>query len=205
MTSDTNHTTTDATGQRSALPRRSVLALGLAAGASVALATEAKAVGLSYQYQRQETQSWCSAASSRIALTARDRYPTQASLASSLGLAGGQGLQDPYAIARVLNNRLGIADRTQRYYFRRPDYGTLKTALRNRVVNSINAGFVVVINMDRVDGDFFSAGHYIAIVGYGAGTYKIADPYTATRNGVWRDEDDIVAWNKLNRFTAYGA
>ncbi len=72
-------------------------------------------------------------------------------------------------------------------------------------MRSIDAGYPVVINMDRVDGDSFSAGHYIAIVGYGAGTYKIADPYRSSRNGVWRNDDDIVAWNKLNRFTAYGA
>ena len=59
--------------------------------------------------------------------------------------------------------------------------------------------------MDRVNNDYFSAGHYIAIVGYDATRYKIADPYTSVRNGVWRNEDNIVLWNKLNRFTAYGA
>jgi Peptidase_C39 like family len=189
----------------STLPRRGFLSLGLATGVTLALATEADAASVGYSYQLQTTQSWCSAASSRIALTARDRFPTQASLANSLGLEGGSGLQDPYAIARVLNNRLGIADRTQRYYFRQPAAGTLKASLRARVVRSIDAGYPVVINMDRVDSDFFSAGHYIAIVGYGAGTYKIADPYRSSRNGVWRNDDDIVAWNKLNRFTAYGA
>ena len=189
----------------SSLPRRGFLSLGLATGVTMALATKADAASVGYSYQLQATQSWCSAASSRIALTARDRFPTQASLANSLGLEGGSGLQDPYAIARVLNNRLGIADRTQRYYFRQPAAGTLKTALRSRVVRSIDAGYPVVINMDRVDSDFFSAGHYIAIVGYGAGTYKIADPDRSSRNGVWRNDDDIVAWNKLNRFTAYGA
>jgi len=187
------------------LPRRGFLALGLSTGITVALATEAKAVGVGYQYQVQQTQSWCSAASSRIALTARDHFPTQSSLAASLGLSGGQGLQDPLAIARVLNDRLSIGGRAQRYYFRQPAAGTLKAQLRSRVVASIDAGYAVVINMNQVDSTVFSSGHYIAIVGYGAGTNKIADPVTAARNGVWRDEDDIVRWNKLNRFTAYGA
>ena len=188
----------------SALARRGFLTLGLTTGLTLALADRASAATVGYSYQVQATQSWCSAASSRIALTARDRFPTQASLANSLGLEGGSGLQDPLAIARVLNNRLGIADRTQRYYFRQPDAGTLKERLRARVVRSIDAGYPVVINMNQVDSDWFSAGHYIAIVGYGAGTYKIADPFTSSRNGVWRNEDNIVAWNKLNRFTAYG-
>ncbi|GAB2678684.1 C39 family peptidase [Thalassiella azotivora] len=188
------------------LSRRGVLALGLGVGLTAATATAASAAEtVAYQYRQQATQSWCSAASSRIALTARGLYPSQASLADSLGLVNGQGLQDPYAIARVLNDRLGIAGRTQRYYFRQPPVGTLKERLRSRVKASINAGYPVVINMDRVNNDYFSAGHYIAIVGYRPDQYKIADPYTPVRDGVWRNEDNIVAWNKMNRFTAYGA
>ena len=57
-----------------------------------------------YEYVRQQTQSWCSAASSFIALSSR-RNPTQAGLARRLGLEGGSGLQDPLRIAAVLNAR----------------------------------------------------------------------------------------------------
>lgn len=190
----------------SALPRRGFLALGLSSGITLALASEAEAATVGYQYQVQQTQSWCSAASSRIAISARDSTPpTQTSLASSLGLVNGQGLQDPLLIAQVLNNRLGRAGFTQRYYFRQPAAGTLKVQLRSRVTQSINAGYPVVINMNQVDSTWFSSGHYIAIVGYDATRYKIADPVTSSRNGVWRNENDIVLWNKLNRFTSFGA
>lgn len=187
------------------LARRGVLALGLTAGAGVLGAqSAAAATSVGYTYQRQETQSWCSAASSRIALTAKGRTPTQASLASSLGLSGGSGLQDPYAIARVLNARLGIGDNARRYRFRQPAAGTLKATLHTHVRTSIDAGYPVVINMNQVNNDHYSAGHYIAIVGYRADGYKIADPDEPARNGVWRDEDNIVLWNKLNRYTSFG-
>lgn len=188
-----------------ALARRGFLALGLTTGVTVALARPSSAATVGYTYQVQQTQSWCSAASSRIALSARDHRPSQSSLAASLGLRDGHGLQDATLIASVLNSRLGIGGRSARYYFRQPAAGTLKARLRSRVVHSIDAGYPVVINMNQVDGTVFSSGHYIAIVGYRAGEYKIADPVTSSRNGVWRDEDDIVRWNKLNRFTAYGA
>ena len=56
----------------STLPRRGFLSLGLATGVTLALASEADAASVGYSYQLQATQSWCSAASSRIALTARD-------------------------------------------------------------------------------------------------------------------------------------
>ena len=189
-----------------ALPRRGVLALGLGLGMTALTAAQAHAITVRYyEYKEQNEQSWCSAASSRIALTARGHYPTQRALADDLGLVGGNGLQDPYAIARVLNDRLGLAGQAQRYYFRMPAAGTLKAQLRARVERSIDAGYPVVINMDRVNDDYFAPGHYIAIVGYDASRYKIADPFTSSRNGVWRGEDNIVAWNKLNRFTAFGA
>jgi hypothetical protein len=188
------------------MSRRAALATGVGLGLGVVTAGTAHAAEtVPYDYQRQETQAWCSAASARIALTARGRTPTQASLADALGLTRTRGLQDPYAIARVLNARLGIDDRTQRYYFRQPEAGTLKERLRARVVASIDSGYPVVINMNQVDDeDYRASGHYIAIVGYRRGEYKISDPDAPGRDGVWRDVDNIVLWNKWNRFTAFG-
>ena len=90
-----------------------------------------------------------------------------------------------------------------RYVFRIAPGGELKARLRMRVHESIDRGYPVVINMNQVAGDTYSAGHYIAIVGYRANGYRIADPDEPTRNGVWFTEDQIVAWNKLNRFTAF--
>lgn len=185
------------------LTRRSLLVAGAGTGIGLALgASPAHAASLTYRYQKQETLSWCSAASTRIALTARNRTPSQASLADSLGLRNGAGLQSPELIAKVLNERLGLSGAGS-YVLRIAPTGTLYERLQMRVKASIDAGFPVVINMNSVDGDTFSAGHYIAIVGYDANRYQIADPYDPNRNGVWRSKQNIVDWNKLNRFTAY--
>lgn len=129
--------------------------------------------------------------------------PTQASLAKSLGLVNGHGLQDATLIARVLNARLSRTGSTHRYHFRQPATGTLKEQLYRRVRQSVDAGYPVVINMNQVAGDHFSAGHYVAIVGYTSTKYKIADPYRSSRSGVWYPHADVVYWNKLNRFTSF--
>ncbi len=190
------------------ISRRGALTLGLGLGATAltgVLPAAAAPTVLSYEYKRQNTQSWCSAASSRIALSAvigRGALPTQARLAGQLGLVNGAGLQDPTRIASVLNSYLEIIG-GHRYVFRLAPAGELKARLRMRVVESVNRGYPVVINMNSVNGESYSSGHYIAIVGYRANGYKIADPDEPTRNGVWYTEDQIVAWNRYNRFTAF--
>lgn len=192
---------------RGVITRRAALVLGLGVGAGAVLGTRPAAATtvLDYEYKRQNTQSWCSAASSRIALSAvigRRALPTQARLANQLGLVNGAGLQDPTLIATVLNRYTDVVN-GHRYVFRIAPSGELKSRLRMRVHESVDRGYPVVINMNSVAGDTYSAGHYIAIVGYRANGYKIADPDEPTRNGVWYTEDQIVAWNKLNRFTAF--
>ncbi|MVA74479.1 hypothetical protein GC722_00285 [Auraticoccus sp. F435] len=162
---------------------------------------------LAYQYRRQATQNWCAPASARIALTARGKYPTQDALRRQMGVGpqGSHGLQDPQEIAKTLNERLGLVGKSFRYRLYIPPAGTLKERLRRRVEVSIFNGYPVVINMNQVAGDSYSAGHYIAIVGYDQTRYKVADPDEPARNGVWYHQDKIVTWNKLNRFTAFGS
>lgn len=186
------------------LTRRGLIAGGLGTGAALLLpTTAASAATLPYTFQTQETGSWCSAASTRIALTARDVTPSQTTLAKDLGLSGGAGLQDPTYIAAVLNAHLLRTDSAQKYYFRMPKAGTLAETLYGHTRTSIDAGHPVVINMNQVAGDTFSAGHYVAIVGYTTTKYQLADPFTSARNGVWYPHADVVAWNKLNRYTAF--
>lgn len=189
----------------SVISRRGVLGLGLGLGASAVvgvLPASAAETVLNYTWKQQNTQSWCSAASSRIALSAvLSQPPTQATLASQLGLVGGSGLQDPTLIAKVLNSHIGAAGGS--YVFRIAPAGELKTRLRTRVKESIGRGYPVVINMNQVGSSTYSAGHYIAIVGYRAGEYLISDPDSEARRRAWFSDDSIVAWNKLNRFTAF--
>ncbi|WP_157677145.1 C39 family peptidase [Auraticoccus monumenti] len=202
------------------MTRRSLLVAGAGAGIGLTVgATDASAAGVTYRYQKQPNGYYCSAASTRIALSApllrRDssensRIPTQDSLAKGLNLhpydgpgTSNMGLKVPTLIATVLNNRLGLNGKARRYRFRISPSGTLYTDLQAKVRASIDAGYPVVINMSRVNGDTYD-GHYIAIVGYDAQRYKIADPDEPARNGVWRSKQDITDWNKLNRFTYFG-
>ena len=204
----------------SPMTRRSLLVAGAGAGLALTLRVPtASATDLTYRYQQQQRYNWCSAGSARIAISApklrwadsseNPNIPTQDSLARGLDLdpydgdAPTTGLKDPGLIAAVMNNRLGLAGDPNRYRLRYSPAGTLYEDLQAKVRSSINAGFPVVINMNRVDNDTFD-GHYIVIVGFGPERYMIADPYTANRNGVWRLKQDIVDWNKLNRFTYYG-
>lgn len=188
----------------STLTRRGLLAGGLGTGATLFLpAAAASAATVPYSFQVQETGSWCSAASTRIALTARDVTPSQTTLANDLGLSAGRGLQDPTYIAAVLNAHLLRTDSEHKYYFRMPERGTLAETLYTHTTQSIDAGYPVVINMNQVAGDVFDAGHYVAIVGYTTSKYQLADPFTSARDGVWYPHADVVAWNKLNRYTAF--
>lgn len=200
------------------LTRRSLLIGGAAAGIGLTLGVaEAEAVtrGVTYRYQRQPNSWYCSAASTRIALSTtmlrrNDPIPTQNSLAKSLNLHPydgpsrvNMGLKDPTLIAKVLNRRLGYVGLSYRYLFRISPSGTLYRDLQAKVRTSIDAGHPVVINMSRVDSNRYD-GHYIAIVGYSNTQYKIADPANPNRAGVWRGKQQIVDWNKLNRFTYFG-
>lgn len=187
--------------------RRGALALGLGIGATLLtgpLPAAADPTQVTVKYQRQQTQSWCSAASTRIALSAKNRERSQAALADLLNLPEGQGLQDPYQIARVLNQCLAGRLAGGTYTFRQPAAGTLKEQLQRRVRQSIGGGFPVVINMNRVGPDpYGESGHYIAIIGFRSGQYLISDPDEPARQRIWYSEANIVAWNKWNRFTAW--
>ena len=173
--------------------------------AAFAPISAAQAATIATTYQQQQTQSWCSAAASRIALSAAGILPSQAALASDLGLSGGSGLQDPYAIARVLNKRLGISQAPFRYKLSQ-DMATFDDAINYGV--SVNKP--VVYNVVQVAGQSYAAsGHYITItgrrvVGTNSVEYRISDPDSPARTGNWYKRSDVKSWNKFGRYTSYG-
>lgn len=181
--------------------------VGLAALLPVPVAQAAGTGTIAITYQRQKEQNWCSAASSRIALSATGRTPTQKSLAKGLGLGpvGGHGLLDPYAIARVLNNRLGLKDATYKYHLRQ-DMGAFDDAIQ--LAMTLNKP--VVYNVIKVGNQSYSAsGHYICITGRRktgpkSVQYRIADPDSPARTGNWYDRSAVKSWNKYGRYTSFG-
>lgn len=157
-------------------------------------------------YQEQKQLNWCSAAASRIALTAKGRTPTQAGLAADLGLSSdknGHGLLDAENIRKVLNARLGIGGNTYRYALEQN-----MDAFDAAVKSSMSHGYPVVYNVTEVAGKTFSAGHYITITGRrpvgDIVEYRISDPYELNRAAKWYKRSVVKSWNKYGRYTAYG-
>ncbi len=157
-------------------------------------------------YQVQKQLNWCSAAASRIALTAQGRTPTQKGLAADLGLASdpnGHGLLSGERIATVLNARLGYTGRAWSYRLE-TNIGYLDAEVKSSMSN----GHPVVYNVTKVAGKTFSAGHYITITGRknvgGIWEYRISDPYEPNRAAKWYKRADVISWNKGGRFTYYG-
>lgn len=191
--------------------RRTLLTgtLALVAGGSVVglSPTAAHAGTISYQFQTQATGSWCSAASARVALTARGLSPTQSELASQLGLSGDNGLPDISNLPSVLNSRLGATRYTVRSYGSATSY---RSGLDADIRASVDRGYAVILNTwyyTQGSGTVRSnSGHYLTVVGYNSSSqYYVADPASYLNDpGRWWPVATVLGWQKLYRYvTAY--
>lgn len=191
------------------LSRRAFILAAAGAGLVAAAPVPAAVAGdttIATTYQEQRQQNWCSAAATRIAISASGRLYTQADLASALGLSSdpsGHGLVDPAAIARLLNSRLGMSDTVFRYFLSQ-DMDRFDDA----VAYGVSVDKPVVYNVDQVAGQHYSAGHYITITGrrtVDAGVqYRISDPDSPERTGHWYGRTTVKTWNKYGRYTSFG-
>lgn len=145
---------------------------------------------LAYQFRWQENYYFCGPAAARIALTARNLYPSQSQIANSLGTTV-NGTGSAADTTRALN-ALGNTS----FYKSRFIPGALATQaeidrLRADVVNAIINGYAVVANIAGYTTDTngtvhsYLGGHYLTVVGYvdGGQTVKIADPADALGRG----------------------
>jgi hypothetical protein len=157
---------------------------------------------LDYDYQAQINGYYCGPAATRIALTARDRNPSQDDVASRLGTTV-NGTNSAEDTTRVLNS-LG---KTSFYQTTSIPGGSATPAQMDRlqadVVHAISNGYPIVANIVGSATDTgggwhaYDGGHYLTVVGYrdNGRTVQIADP--AYVNGVssyWMTTINLANW-----------
>ncbi|MFY1691488.1 C39 family peptidase [Plantactinospora sp. WMMB782] len=157
---------------------------------------------LDYDFQTQINGWYCGPAATRIALTVRDKQPSQDSVAADLGTttSGTNSAQDT---TRVLNKIIG----TDFYRTTAIPGGAATPAQMDRlqadVVHAVTSGYAVVVNIagsaTDLDGGWHSypGGHYLTVVGYrdDGRTVKIADPaIPGEDSNYWMSTIDLANW-----------
>ncbi|MFD0823726.1 C39 family peptidase, partial [Micromonospora zhanjiangensis] len=162
---------------------------------------------LAYEYQAQINFYYCGPASTRIALTAKGKSPSQDAVASRLGTTE-RGTDSAEDTTRVLNAVIG----TDFYRTRTVKGGSAAEADRMRadVVRAITQGYVPVVNVagtrTDLDGGWHSydGGHYLTVVGYrdNGRTLKLADPANPDVSLYWMTSADGTGWAEGHGYSA---
>ncbi|MGI5152506.1 C39 family peptidase [Plantactinospora sp. CA-294935] len=157
---------------------------------------------LDYEFQAQINGWYCGPAATRIALTVRDKQPSQDAVAADLGttMSGTNSAEDT---TRVLNKITG----TDFYRTTAIPGGAATPAQMDRlqadVVHAVTSGYAVVVNIagsaTDLDGGWHSypGGHYLTVVGYrdDGRTVKIADPaIPGEDSNYWMTTIDLANW-----------
>ncbi|GIG91633.1 hypothetical protein Pen02_65690 [Plantactinospora endophytica] len=157
---------------------------------------------LDYQFQAQINGWYCGPAATRIALTVRDKQPSQDAVAAELGttMSGTNSAEDT---TRALNEITG----TDFYRTTAIPGGAATPAqmdkLQGDVVHAVTSGYAVVVNIagsvTDLDGGWHSypGGHYLTVVGYrdDGRTVKIADPaIPGEDSNYWLSTIDLANW-----------
>lgn len=192
----------------SPFPRRQFFAgaAGLGAGAVLAALPEqalAASNPLGFSFQSQPNGYYCSAATARMVLTARGVTVSQDALASQMGVTSSLGLPAIGNLSSALNNRTGSSAYVVRQW---GSAGELASRLASDVTTAINAGHGVAMNVHyfRSGGTLHhSNGHYLAIMGYNATQYYVADPASSGNGpGIWWSKSTVHGWTKAYRYVA---
>ena len=164
---------------------------------------------LRYEYQAQPNYYWCGPASTRIALTARGKNPSQGYIAGKLGTTV-NGTDSAKDTTRALN-QLGDTD----FYRTREIPGSSATPaemdrLQADVVRAISNGYPVVANVVGAASDAaggwhaYEGGHYVAIVGYKdeGRRVKVADPANVNISSYWVTTITMANWMAQRGYSA---
>ncbi|GIG93929.1 hypothetical protein Pma05_05020 [Plantactinospora mayteni] len=157
---------------------------------------------LDYQFQTQINGWYCGPAATRIALTVRDKQPSQDAVAAELGTTT-SGTNSAEDTTRALNKITG----TDFYGTTAIPGGAATSAQMDRlqadVVHAVTSGYAVVVNIagsaTDLDGGWHSypGGHYLTVVGYrdNGRTVKIADPaIPGEDSNYWMSTVDLANW-----------
>ena len=152
------------------------------------------------QYKAQENYYYCGPASTRIALSAQDKTPSQDEVARHLGTTE-NGTNSAEDTTRVLEALTGDDYETTTI----PDQASADRhgdEMRANITEAIDDERAVVTNIagSIVDTDgvrhSYPGGHYVAVVGYrdGGAQVKIADPAKPDNAMYWVDVDQVADW-----------
>ena len=136
---------------------------------------------LSVDYQVQQTGYWCGPAATRIALSARGIYRTQAQLASQLGTTT-NGTDWIGQVTRVLSSYVGWYETKEMP--NDPPTQAQRDLLWRDVVLNINNNYPIVANIVAPPNNHppgypnYTIYHYFTVIGYDSSDYTvlIADP-----------------------------
>ncbi len=157
---------------------------------------------LGYDFKLQPNYYYCGPAATRIALSSVGQLNSFDDLAKQLGTTT-DGTNSAIDIARVLNAHVGANVYKAVSIPNQSASAADMDALRVNVVHSIVGGHVVVANVIGTGTDLsggqhsYDGGHYLTIVGYGAGgtTVKIADPADPQGDGsYWMSTINAANW-----------
>ena len=146
---------------------------------------------LQVDYQVQETGYWCGPAATRIALSARGVYRSQADLAAELGTHTG-GTDHIGQVTGVLSNYVGWYETKEMP--NDPPTQAQRDLLWNDIVLDINNGYAIVANIVAPPGNQppgYPPGqtiyHYFTVIGYDDVnmTVLIADPASFSGNQIY--------------------
>ncbi|MEQ4303038.1 C39 family peptidase [Plantactinospora sp. B6F1] len=157
---------------------------------------------LDYRFQAQINGWYCGPAATRIALTVRDKQPSQDAVAADLGTTM-SGTNSAHDTTRVLNKIIG----TDVYRTTAIPGGAATPAqmdqLQADVVRAVTSGHAVVVNIAGSATDLaggwhsYPGGHYVTVVGYrdDGRTVKIADPaIPGADSHYWMTTIDLANW-----------
>ncbi|MER6990143.1 C39 family peptidase [Saccharopolyspora hirsuta] len=155
---------------------------------------------LDVDYQVQETGYWCGPAATRIALSARGIYRSQADLAAELGTHTG-GTDWIGQVTRVLSGHVGWYETKEMPAD--PPTQEQKDLLWNDIVLDIDNGYPVVANIVAPPGNQppgyppdQTIYHYFTVIGYNDvdRTVLIADPASFGGNQIyWLTFDQLAS------------
>ncbi|OLF11981.1 lysis protein [Actinophytocola xinjiangensis] len=172
----------------------------VAPSAKPATVTPAGEHVLQVDYQVQETGYWCGPAATRIALSARGVYRSQASLAAELGTHTG-GTDWIGQVTRVLGGYVGWYETKEMP--NDPPTQAQKDLLWRDIVLDIDNGYPIVANIVAPPGNQppgYPPGqtiyHYFTVIGYNDvnRTVLIADPASFSGNQIyWLTFDQLAS------------
>jgi hypothetical protein len=156
---------------------------------------------LAYTYEGQPNSYYCGPAATRIALTARNRLPSQDDLAGRLNTTV-NGTDSANDTTRVLNDLLKTDFYRTREIPGRDATPAEMDRLQADAVRAVSHGYAIVANVvgsaTLADGRWLDwpGGHYITIVGYEdeGRMLKIADPANPSVSSYWITTIEMANW-----------